>query len=95
MADLGLNKIMHAPIRLQICSMLAVSKSIEFKAIAEVLDISNSSLSKNLKQLEDAVYIETRPMLTDSRKIAISMTQQGRLTFDDHVKALQAIIQQP
>ena len=50
--------VIHAPNRLQICALLDSSKELEFQIIREQLDVSDSVLSKHLKVLEDANYVQ-------------------------------------
>jgi len=48
------DSIIHAPNRLQICSLLVPLEDAEFQLIRDQLSISDSVLSKHLKQLENA-----------------------------------------
>jgi DNA-binding transcriptional ArsR family regulator len=50
--------VIHAPNRLQICALLDTTKELEFQIIKEQLDVSDSVLSKHLKVLEDANYVQ-------------------------------------
>lgn len=88
-----LDLIIHAPNRLQICALLAVSVELDFKLIREELDVSDSVLSKQLKALEEAHYITMMKRNHNGRpKTWVSLTQDGRKAFENHVKALNTII---
>ncbi|WPR65117.1 transcriptional regulator [Glutamicibacter protophormiae] len=51
------NELIHAPIRLRICASLAPVQWAEFSHLRENLGITDSVLSKHLKQLTDAGYV--------------------------------------
>lgn len=88
-----LDPIIHAPNRLQICAMLAASAELDFKLLKEQLDVSDSVLSKQLKTLEEADYIKTVKRTHNGRpRTWVSLTTQGRTSFEGHVIALKAII---
>ena len=46
--------VIHAPGRLQICAILSSVDEAEFALIRDTIQVSDSVLSKHLKQLEDA-----------------------------------------
>lgn len=46
--------VVHAPLWLQICAMLAAVRSAEFAAVRDELRVSDSVLSKHVKVLDDA-----------------------------------------
>ncbi|MEN1729076.1 MAG: transcriptional regulator, partial [Pseudomonadota bacterium] len=86
----GLDPVIHAPNRLKICAMLATSAELDFKLIRGELDVSDSVLSKQLKSLEDAEYIQTRKRPHNGRpRTWISLTKKGQSAFESHVEALK------
>lgn len=88
-----LNSVIHAPNRLQICALLNTSAELEFKVIKEVLDVSDSVLSKHLKVLEEAHYISAIKKAEFGRQRTwLSLTTLGRKAFTQHVNALQQIV---
>ena len=58
MTKAAFDNVIHAPNRLQICALLETTKELEFQIIKEQLDVSDSVLSKHLKVLEDANYVQ-------------------------------------
>ncbi|WP_102795274.1 transcriptional regulator [Bowmanella denitrificans] len=91
MAELDL--VIHAPNRLQICAMLATSAELDFRLIREQLGVTDSVLSKHLKALENAQYIQLRKRNHNGRpRTWIALTRQGQQAFEHHVQALEAII---
>ena len=74
--------VIHAPNRLQICALLDTTKELEFQIIKEQLDVSDSVLSKHLKVLEDANYIELIKKTEFTRQRTwVSLTTEGRKSF--------------
>lgn len=89
----GFNELIHSPQRLKICAALAPMDELAFQDIRKILDVSDSVLSKHLKQLEEAGYIAQRKASTLGKKTTwVLLTEEGRTAFNDHVAALRAIV---
>jgi DNA-binding MarR family transcriptional regulator len=56
----GLDPLIHAPVRLQICAILAAADEAEFALVREETGVSESVLSKQVKLLADAGYVKVR-----------------------------------
>ncbi len=85
--------IIHAPNRLQICAFLAPLEEAEFKVLRQELDVSDSVLSKHIRQLEEAGYVEQRKSRVDSRQRTwASLTRAGRTAFEQHVEELKRLV---
>jgi DNA-binding MarR family transcriptional regulator len=81
--------VIHAPARLQICAILAAVDEAEFALLREETGVSDSVLSKHLKQLEEAGYLKVRKATVASRQRTwLSLTGAGRRAFAAHVQAL-------
>jgi len=81
--------VIHAPGRLQICALLSASEEAEFAMIRAAIDVSDSVLSKHLKQLEEAGYVRPRKASSDGRQRTwLSLTPDGRRAFAAHVAEL-------
>ena len=52
--------IIHAPNRLLICAFLAPLEEAEFQVLRDELGVSDSVLSKHIKQLEEVGYVKQR-----------------------------------
>jgi len=88
-----LDPIIHAPNRLRICAMLATSAELDFRLLKAQLAVSDSVLSKQLKALEDANYIEAKKRSHNGRpRTWVSLTDLGQSAFHNHVAALKRII---
>ena len=85
--------VIHAPNRLQICALLDTTKELEFQIIKEQLDVSDSVLSKHLKVLEDASYVQLIKKTEFTRQRTwVSLTSEGRKSFKRHLEELKKII---
>jgi DNA-binding MarR family transcriptional regulator len=56
----GLDPLIHAPVRLQICAILSAADEAEFALVREETGVSESVLSKQVKLLADAGYVKVR-----------------------------------
>jgi DNA-binding MarR family transcriptional regulator len=84
--------VVHAPPRLQICGLLAAVDTMEFAAVRDAVGVSDSVLSKHVKQLEDAGYVGISKATVASRvRTSLSLTKAGHAAFDAHVAELRRI----
>jgi len=81
--------VIHAPGRLQICAILSSVVEAEFAMLRDALKVSDSVLSKHVKQLEDAGYVVVRKAAMDGRQRTwLSLAAAGRTAFAAHVAEL-------
>jgi len=93
MKALQLDTVIHSPNRLQICSLLAPVETAEFKVLREELDVSDSVLSKHIKQLEQAGYVKQQKIKSTGRQRTwISLTNKGRKAFTAHIQELKRLV---
>jgi DNA-binding MarR family transcriptional regulator len=84
--------VVHPPPRLQICGLLAAVDTMEFAAVRDAVGVSDSVLSKHVKQLEEAGYVEVRKATVASRqRTSLALTRAGREAFTAHVAELRRI----
>ena len=84
--------VIHPSPRLQICGLLAAVDEMEFAVVRDEVQVSDSVLSKHVKQLEDAGYVRVRKATVASRvRTSLSLTAAGRAAFDAHVAELRRI----
>lgn len=84
--------VVHAPPRLQVCGLLAAVDTMEFAAVRDAVGVSDSVLSKHVKQLEDAGYVRIGKATVASRvRTSLSLTTAGQAAFDAHVAELRRI----
>jgi len=92
--ELDLDPALHAPARLQIAAMLARANEAEFAVIRDVVNVSDSVLSKHLSALDDAGYIAIEKVPRDGRQRTwASLTKEGRRAFDRHMRAVTALVE--
>jgi DNA-binding MarR family transcriptional regulator len=84
--------VIHPPPRLQICGLLAAVDTMEFAAVRDAVGVSDSVLSKHVKQLEEAGYVTVRKTTITSRvRTSLALTRAGRAAFAAHVAELRRI----
>ena len=84
--------VIHAPGRLQICAILSGVDDAEFAMIRDRIGVSDSVLSKHLKQLEDAGHLILRKQASGGRQRTwAAFTPQGRRAFAAHVAELNRL----
>ncbi len=84
--------VIHPPPRLQVCGLLAAVDTMDFATVRDTVGVSDSVLSKHVKQLEEAGYVRVRKATVASRqRTSLSLTRSGREAFDAHVAELRRI----
>ena len=85
--------VVHAPLRLQICALLAAVDSAEFSVVRDELQVSDSVLSKHVKVLDEAGYLRVRKAVVASRQRTwLALTAGGRRALAGHVAELQRLL---
>jgi DNA-binding MarR family transcriptional regulator len=88
-----LDLVIHAPARLQICAIHSAVDEAEFAFIRDEVAVSDSVLSKHLKQLEEVGYVKARKATVASRQRTwLSLTRKGRTAFTGHLAALERLV---
>jgi DNA-binding transcriptional ArsR family regulator len=88
--------LIHAPTRLAIMSLLAATSWAEFSLLRDEVGISDSVLSKQLSQLEEAGYVKVKKGYVGKRpRTWLQLSRAGRTAFDGHVAALQEMVRRP
>lgn len=81
--------VIHAPGRLQICAILSGIDDAEFALIRDRIGVSDSVLSKHVKQLEEAGYVAMTKAPFDGRQRTwVGLTAKGKRAFAGHVAEL-------
>ena len=84
--------VVHMPPRLQVCGLLAVVDVMDFAAVREQVGVSDSVLSKHVRQLEEAGYVTVHKATRASRvRTSLALTAAGRAAFEAHVAELRRI----
>lgn len=89
------DELIHQPHRLRICVALSVAQEVSFQALCDDLDLAMPTLSKQLKMLTDAGYVETAKSRGEGRPTTwASLTKSGRAALDGHLAALRELANQ-
>jgi DNA-binding transcriptional ArsR family regulator len=85
--------VIHAPQRLQICALLARAGEVEFGTLRDALDVSDATLSKHLKTLQEAGVVETRRVqrLRGQARTWVELTKDGRHRLAAHFAFLRGL----
>ena len=90
---LGLNKIFDSRVRLGIMSILMVNDSIDFNGLKDFLDVTDGNLASHLKALEkEEVIIVKKQFVGRKPNTTYSITELGRTLFQQHIDALEKLI---
>ncbi|MUN63423.1 helix-turn-helix domain-containing protein [Kocuria sediminis] len=89
-----LDETIHSPHRLRICALLHQLGTTEYQLLRESLQVSASVLSKHLKKLEEAGYVDlsTRTIGTRPHGWA-TLTACGARAYRSHLAYLEELIQ--
>ncbi|GAA1318566.1 transcriptional regulator [Leucobacter albus] len=88
----GLDPVIHPLPRLRICALLEPVSEEEFGALRELLQVSDSALSKQLAALVEAGYVEQRRAVRSGRsRVWVRLSDAGRRAFRGHIAALTAL----
>lgn len=90
----GLNKAFESRIKLGIMSALAVNDILDFNLLKKYLDVTDGNLASHIKALEKEGFIDVEKSFIDRKpNTKYFMTKEGKQAFDDHLKALQKLIE--
>lgn len=89
----ALDPVLNSAVRLQIAAMLARVDDAEFATVRDIVEVSDSVLSKHLSALSEAGHVQLRKASLDGRQRTwVSLTRAGRQAFMAHVNALRAMV---
>ena len=84
---------LHQAARLQIAAVLARVDDIDFATLREIVDVSDSVLSKHLSALGEEGYVKLTKLKMEGRQRTwVAFTKAGRKAFAAHMAALQALV---
>ncbi|MEL7121275.1 MAG: transcriptional regulator [Bacteroidota bacterium] len=89
----GLNKEFDNRVRLGIMSVLMVNEWADFNLLKITLELTDGRLASHIKSLEAAKYIEIKKQFIGKKpNTSYRATENGRKAFNDHLNALEALI---
>lgn len=88
-----LNKAFESRIRLGIMSVLVVNEKVGYTRLKELLDLTDGNLASHLKALEKLEYITVEKSFVNRKpQTTYDVTKLGRKAFQDHITALEKLI---
>lgn len=74
-------------------AMLMVNDWMDYKAIKEQLDLTDGNLASHIAGLEKLDYIKVRKQFIGKKtNTSYQMTPLGRIEFQNHINALEKLI---
>jgi DNA-binding MarR family transcriptional regulator len=87
-----LDDLVHQPVRFSVLAALGTAEEAEFGFVRDLVEVSDSVLSKHVATLEDAGYLAVRKGYVGKRpRTWLKLLPAGRDAFDAHLGALRAI----
>lgn len=88
------------PTRLRLCALLRARGAAEFGALTAMLELSEATLSKTVRNLAELGYVsstkQASPDRADARRTTtVALTLRGRAATDGHLAALRALALPP
>lgn len=76
-------------------SLLIANDELPFKALKELLEVTDGNLSSHLTKLEKEGYVDIEKTFEGKRpKTVVKMTPVGRKAFDTYIEALKQFIEE-
>ena len=90
----NINKAFDHRIRLGMMSVLMVNENVDFNALKELLGVTDGNLASHIKALELENYISVEKQFIGKKpNTKYSITVIGRKAFQEHIEALEKLIQ--
>ena len=87
-----LDEVIHAPVRFSIVAALAGVDDAAFATIRDAVEVTDSTLSKQVAVLETAGYVRVNKGYVGKRpRTWLSLTRDGRKAYESHLAALRTI----
>lgn len=87
--------LLHQAVRSKLISLLIANEELPFKALKELLEVTDGNLSSHLKKLEKEDYVRIEKTFEGKRpKTVIHITKVGRKAFEIYIEALKSFIEE-
>ncbi|MEU8888707.1 transcriptional regulator [Streptomyces sp. NPDC048442] len=88
----ALAPLLTSPVRLSVVAALSPLEKAEFSFVRDLVEVSDSVLSKQVAALEEAGWITVQKGRVERRpRTWLSLTKEGRAAYRQHLDALRAI----
>jgi DNA-binding MarR family transcriptional regulator len=89
------DKLIHAPIRLGIMTILNSVDKVNFIYLREKLDVTDGNLSSHMEKLEKAGYVNVKKSFVDKKPNTVySITEKGKKAFRSYLEHLEKILEE-
>ena len=92
----ALNETIHQPVRLRIMAALVAldpGDEVDFSYLRDLLQVTDGNLGAHLRKLEEAEYIQVNKTFVERKpRTYIAVSAAGKKAFQEHVAALEAIL---
>lgn len=89
----GLNKLFDNRIRLGVMSILRVNEEVSFNDLKGLLEVTDGNLATHLVSLEENGLIKVhKGFIGRKTNTTYSITKPGEKTFNDHIAALEKLV---
>ncbi len=87
--------LLHQPVRSKLLSLLIANDELPFKALKELLKVTDGNLSSHLSKLEKEEYVLIEKLFEGKRpKTVVHITSKGRKAFALYIEALRKFIEE-
>jgi len=87
--------LLHQSVRSKLMSLLIANDELPFKALKELLEVTDGNLSSHLSKLEKEQYIYIEKTFEGKRpKTVVKIAPEGRKAFDAYIETLKQFIEE-
>ncbi|MFI0980329.1 winged helix-turn-helix domain-containing protein [Streptomyces sp. NPDC021093] len=88
----ALAPLLSSPVRLSVVAALAPVDKADFSFVRDLVEVSDSALSKQVAALEEAGWVSVTKGRVERRpRTWLTLTREGRTVYQRHLDALRAI----
>jgi DNA-binding HxlR family transcriptional regulator len=88
----NINKVFESRVRLGIMSILMVNEAFDFNSLKLTLNVTDGNLASHLKALEKGMIMVNKQFIGRKPNTSYSATETGIADFQQHLKALENLI---
>jgi DNA-binding MarR family transcriptional regulator len=87
--------LLHQSVRSKLISSLIANEELPFRALKEILGVTDGNLSSHLKKLEDGGYVKIEKSFEGKRpRTTIHITDEGSDAFKKYIDELRAFVEE-
>lgn len=89
----NIDAVIHGRLRLGVMAYLAQAEAATFTELKDALKVTQGNLSKQLRTLEDAGYVDVDKRIVGRKPLTtVRMTRTGRKALKDYLAALTKLV---